>query len=114
MPSTWKKVCRFAAVVAGAERDPKEIAQHALLSGSRSVIGRSPERIVGGLALAHRGEHGKGRDAKRTPSRSADRLGRGEAAVVNLEGWRVERGARVLKSGLHGQINPSSNDNRIL
>jgi len=88
-----ERVCRFAAVVAGRECDPEDIAQDALLKAITKLDRFDPERgsmeswlwrIVANTA----------KDATRKERLRAlltERLGRREAEVINLEDVAVER-----------------------
>jgi RNA polymerase sigma-70 factor, ECF subfamily len=87
------KVCRFAAVVAGRDRDPEDIAQDALLKAITRLDRFDPARgsmeswlwrIVANTA----------KDAMRRAHFRAlltERVGRSEPAMVNLEDVAVER-----------------------
>lgn len=88
-----EKVCRFAAVVAGHDRDPEDIAQDALLKAIACLDRFDPARgsmegwlwrIVANTA----------KDAMRRARLRAlltERLARSEPAVVNLEDMAVDR-----------------------
>ena len=87
------RVCRFAAVVAGRDGDPEEIAQEALLKAITKLDRFDPRRgsmegwlwrIVANTA----------KDATRKARLRAlltGRLARGDSAVVDLEAVAVER-----------------------
>ena len=88
-----EKVCRFAAVVAGHDRDPEDIAQDALLKAITRLDRFDPARgsMEGWL---WRIVSNTAKDAIRRARVRAlltERLGRSEPAVVDLEDVAVER-----------------------
>jgi RNA polymerase sigma factor (sigma-70 family) len=88
-----ERVCRFAAVVAGRDGDPEDIAQEALLKAITKLDRFDPRRgtMEGWL---WRIVTNTAKDATRRARLRAlltDRLARREPAVVNLEDVAVER-----------------------
>ena len=88
-----EKVCRFAVVVAGHDRDPEDIAQDALLKAITRLDRFDPARgsMEGWL---WRIVSNTAKDAIRRARVRAlltERLGRSEPAVVDLEDVAVER-----------------------
>jgi RNA polymerase sigma-70 factor (ECF subfamily) len=103
-----ERVCRYAAVVAGRDGDPEDIAQDALLKAITKLDRFDPARgsmegwlwrIVANTA----------KDATRRARLRAlltDRLGRREPAVVDLEAMAVERlSGRELLEAI-GRLSP--------
>jgi RNA polymerase sigma-70 factor (ECF subfamily) len=103
-----ERVCRYAAVVAGRDGDPEDIAQDALLKAITKLDRFDPRRgsmegwlwrIVANTA----------KDATRKARLRAlltDRLGRREPAVVDLEAMAVERlSGRELLEAI-GRLSP--------
>ena len=100
------KVCRFAVVVAGRDRDPEDIAQDALLKAITRLDRFDPARgsmegwlwrIVANTA----------KDAMRRAHLRAlltERVGRSEPAMVNLEDVAVER--RIRAAGDRARSRP--------
>jgi RNA polymerase sigma factor (sigma-70 family) len=88
-----ERVCRFAAVVAGRDRDPEDIAQDALLKAITRLDRFDPARgsMEGWL---WRIVSNTAKDAMRRARLRAllpERLARSEPAVVDLEGVAIER-----------------------
>jgi RNA polymerase sigma-70 factor (ECF subfamily) len=88
-----EKVCRFAAVVAGRDTDPEDIAQDALLKAVTKLDRFDPARgsMEGWLwrIVANTAKDAMRRGRLR--ALLAERLGRRELAVVDLEEIAVER-----------------------
>jgi RNA polymerase sigma-70 factor (ECF subfamily) len=88
-----ERVCRFAAVVAGRDTDPEDIAQDALLKAVTKLDRFDPARgsMEGWLwrIVANTAKDAMRR--ARLRALLAERLGRREPAVVDLEEIAVER-----------------------
>jgi RNA polymerase sigma factor (sigma-70 family) len=88
-----ERVCRFAAVVAGRDGDPEDIAQEALLKAITKLDRFDPARgsMEGWLwrIVANTAKDAMRR--ARVRALLTERLARGEPAVVDLEDVAVER-----------------------